>query len=103
MTTSTWAVIAVLAVGTVLIKAAGPLMLGRRELPEPVVGVVALLVPALLAALIVGQTVGSHDTVTVDARVVGVGAAAIALALRLSLFWVLLAAAVSTAVVRLAW
>jgi branched-subunit amino acid transport protein len=101
--TSTWTVIAVLAVGTLLIKAAGPLMLGRRELPEPVVGVVALLVPALLAALIVEQTVGSHGTLTVDARAAGIVAAVIALALRMSLAWVLLAAATSTALVRFAF
>lgn len=100
--TSTWAVIAILAVGTILIKAAGPLMLGRRELPAPVVGVVALLVPALLAALIVEQTAGSHGTLTVDARVAGLVAAVVALALRLSLVWVLLAAAASTALVRFA-
>ncbi len=50
------AVIAGCAVVTATIKAAGPVALGGRELPGWFTGVVVLLAPALLAALVVTQT-----------------------------------------------
>lgn len=101
--TSVWLVIALLAVGTFLIKATGPATLGEAEMPKPLAGTVALLVPALLTALILEQSLGSPDGVTLDARVVGVVGAVVALALRLPLVWVLVVAAGSTALARLAF
>ncbi len=51
-----WVTIGVLAVGTALIRASGPVILGGRELPQRVMDVIALLAPALLAALVVVET-----------------------------------------------
>jgi uncharacterized membrane protein len=45
--------ILVVTVGTCLLKAAGPLALGHRELPDTARRVVGLMAPALLAGLIV--------------------------------------------------
>ena len=94
--------IAVLAVGiaTVALKGAGTLVLAGRPLPRRAAIVMPLLAPCLLAALVVGQTVGDGRTVVVDARLAGVGAAAIALALRAPLLVVLGAAAGVAAGVR---
>ena len=52
---------ALLAVGTVVIKAAGPVLLGGRDLPPRLSGVVARLAPALLAALVVVETFGARQ------------------------------------------
>ena len=70
-----------LAVTTALIRASGPVVLGGRDLPRPFQGVISLVAPALLAALIVVETVGAPEggSLDVDARVLGVGAAAVAL------------------------
>ncbi|MGQ0608933.1 MAG: AzlD domain-containing protein, partial [Chloroflexota bacterium] len=47
-----WVIVLAVGTGTIAIKAAGPVLLGGRPLPERVQGVVALLAPALLAALV---------------------------------------------------
>ena len=57
--TTVWIGIAAVAVVSMAIKAAGPAILGRRELPRRAVGVIALLAAALLAGLVVVDTV--HD------------------------------------------
>ena len=79
--TDVWITIAVLTVVTALIRASGPVVLGGRDLPPAFQGVISLVAPALLAALIVVETVGAPEggSLDVDARVLGVGACAIAL------------------------
>jgi branched-subunit amino acid transport protein len=102
MTTTVWLAIILLTVGTVAIKAAGPLALGGRELPESMSGVVARLAPSLLAALVVVDTFGRPDrTIAVDESAVGLLAAAGALALRLPMVAVVAIAALVTAALRL--
>jgi branched-subunit amino acid transport protein len=93
----------VLAVGavTVVIKAAGPVVLGGRPLPRRVAGIVALLAPALLAALVATTTLGTGQQLTLDARVIGLVAAALALWLRAPVLIVVLVAAAAAAVARL--
>jgi branched-subunit amino acid transport protein len=74
--TSAWIVIAGLTVSTIAIKATGPLLLGGRDLPGWALGVMALLAPALLAALTAVEALGAEDgTLSVDARTAGVAAA----------------------------
>lgn len=91
----------VLAVGTYLMKAVGPVFTGDRELP-PVVGQLTQLLPAaMLAALVATQTVVAGSSLTVDARLVGVGAAGIAVWLRAPFGVVVLVGAAVTALVRL--
>lgn len=77
-----WLAVACVGVATIAIKGAGPLLLGGRELPTRVAEVVSLLAPALLSALVATLTFGSGHALVIDARSVGVLAAAGALALR---------------------
>jgi branched-subunit amino acid transport protein AzlD len=95
-----WITIALLTVGTVAIKAAGPIALGGRDLPPRLAGVVARLAPSLLAALVVVDTFGGDRTLVVDETAVGLVAAAGALLARLPIFVVVLIAAASTAAAR---
>lgn len=82
--------------------AAGPVLLGGRPLPVRVKSVVALLAPALLAALVATATLGDGQSLVVDARIIGMGAAVAALALRAPTLEVVVAAALAGALARLA-
>jgi branched-subunit amino acid transport protein len=96
-----WVVIAVVGAVTMAFKASGPVLLGRRQLPPRVGGVVDVLAPAMLAALVVTQTVGGDRELVVDERLLGVAAGAIAVALRAPLLVVMTVAAAVAALVRL--
>jgi branched-subunit amino acid transport protein len=99
--TEAWVTIGVLAAGTIAIKAVGPVTLGGRDLPPRLAGVVALLAPSLLAALVVVDTFGGEDqALTIDARVGGLLAAAAALAAKLPVVVVVVVAAAVTAGLR---
>jgi Branched-chain amino acid transport protein (AzlD) len=99
--TDVWITIGVLAVGTVLIKAAGPLAVGGRALSAPATRVISLLAPAVLAALVVVGTFSGPDSdLTLDARALGLGVAAVAITLRAPLLLVVVAAAASAAAAR---
>ena len=93
--TAAWITIALLTVGTVAIKATGPVALGGRDLPPRLSGVVARLAPALLSALIVVETFGRDHALGIDESAVGLLAAAGALALRLPMITVVAIAAVT--------
>jgi hypothetical protein len=99
--TNNWLVIVLVGVGTVAIKAAGPVLLGGRPLPARLTGVVELLAPAVLAALVAVQTFGDGRALVVDARLLGVAAAAIAIWRKAPLLVVVVVAAATTAVARL--
>jgi branched-subunit amino acid transport protein len=96
-----WLVVAVVGAATIVFKASGPLLLGRRRLPEVLAEPVALLAPVLLAALVVTQTVGGDNELVLDARLAGVGAGAVAIATRAPLPAVVVVAAAATALTRL--
>ena len=91
-----WTTIAGLTVVTAAIKAAGPLALGGRDLPEWAMSIIALL-----AALVMVETFSHDRTLVLDARAGGVAAAAAALALRASLPVTVTVAAVVAAGLRL--
>ncbi len=97
-----WAIVAAIGIGTFAIKAAGPVLLGSRPLAPRVKSVVALLAPALLAALVATATLGEGQSLVVDARIIGVGAAVAALAVRAPMLAVVLVAAAAAALARLA-
>jgi len=99
--TDVWVTVAVLTVATALIRASGPVLLGGRE-PSGVFGsLVPLLAPALLAALVVTETVGDAGGLAVDERLAGVAAAAGVIALRRdALLPAIAVAAVVTAILR---
>lgn len=96
-----WVVVLVTGLGTIALKGIGPLLLGGRELPLAVQGVVALLAPALLAALIVVQAFADGRALVVDARAAGLVAAAVAIVLRAPVLVVVAVAALTAALVRL--
>jgi branched-subunit amino acid transport protein len=95
-----WLLVAIVGAGTVGLKGIGPLLLGGRKLPDRVTGVVALLAPTLLAALIVTQTFASGSSLVIDARVVGVGSAVVAIVLRAPILVVIVVAAAAAAIFR---
>lgn len=96
-----WITIGALAVATAVIKASGPVALGGRELPPHVMSVIALLAAALLSALVVVETFGDPDqSLELDARVIGVGAAAVVLSLRGGMLSAVTAAAAAAALAR---
>ena len=94
-----WVAIVAVTLASAAIKAAGPVLVGGRELPPRVNAVIPLLAPALLAALVVTETFGDDGHLVLDERALGVGVAAVALALRAP---VLLAVALATLVTALA-
>jgi branched-subunit amino acid transport protein len=95
-----WLVVALSGAATVVLKATGPVLLGGRELPPKVVGVVGLLAPAVLAALVVTQVFADDRDLVVDSRLVGLGAGAVAVLARAPLIVVVVVAAAGTAIVR---
>lgn len=95
-----WISIVVVALANAAIKATGPVLVGGRELPEWAGSIIALLAPALLAALVVTQTFGEDGHPVLDARAVGVAVAAVAVALRAPVLVALALAVVATAMVR---
>jgi uncharacterized membrane protein len=95
-----WLVVATVGVGTILIKAAGPVLLGGRPLPARVHGVVALLAPALLAALVATAGLSQGQQLVLDARVIGLAAAGIALVFRAPVLLVVVVAAAASAITR---
>ena len=95
-----WIVVAAVGVITVLCKAAGPVLLGGRRLTGRTLGMVELIGPVLLVALVVTQTVGGERSIVLDARLAGVGAAVVALRFRAPLIAAMVVAAVVTAFVR---
>lgn len=68
----------VLAGGTYAMKTVGPVVAAGRELHPALARAADLLPAALLAALVATQTVGGGAGLQLDARVLGVGAAAVA-------------------------
>jgi uncharacterized membrane protein len=98
--TTLWLTIAAVACVSAAIKALGPVVVGGRQLSPSVLAVIALLAPALLAALVVTQTFAKDTRVVLDARALGVAAAAAALALRAPMLVAITLAAAATALAR---
>jgi uncharacterized membrane protein len=97
---SVWVTVAVVGAGTIALKAVGPVLLGGRPLPPRIAGVVELLAPALLSALVVTQAVGGDRELVFDARLLGLAAAAVALRLRVPLLLLVVIAAGVAALAR---
>ena len=96
-----WLAVVGLGLATIAIKALGPVLLGGRALPRPLVVAVPYLAPALLAALIVTQTMTAGQQLVLDARAAGLAVALVAVVLRAPLLVVVGSAAGATALVRL--
>lgn len=98
-----WAAVALLAVTTFALRAFGPFSVGGLAFGPRTMRVLSLLPAALLAALVVTETVISDGDLDVDARLAGVGFAGILLWREVSVVWVVIAAAAVTALLRLAF
>lgn len=99
--TLAWATILGLTAATLIVKAAAPVLFGGRELPRRVLAVVALFASALLAALVVTETLTTGQAVRPDARLVGVAAAGVVLwGRRGAMLPAVVVAAAATALVR---
>ncbi|MFI8855546.1 AzlD domain-containing protein [Streptomyces prasinus] len=95
-----WIAIGVTALGCYAVKLAG-LLVPAGALERPLVRRLAALLPvALLAALTAQQTFADGRTLVLDARAVGLAAAAVALVLRAPFLVVVGAAVAVTAGVR---
>jgi branched-subunit amino acid transport protein len=95
-----WIVVIALTVTTVLIRASGPLLLGGRRLPRSLARVVVLLAPALLAALVITETLSDSSGLVLDERAAGVAAAGLSLLWRDSLLLAMAVAVGVTAIAR---
>jgi len=99
MTTSV-SLITGLAIVTAAIKAAGPIVLGGRELPPRLLGVISLLAPALLAALVVTATLADGKELAVGEHTIGVAAGGVVAWRTGSIIWCVVVAATVTAGLR---
>jgi uncharacterized membrane protein len=98
--TTLWVTIVAVAMANAAIKAAGPVLIGGRELPPRALAVIALLAPALLSALVVTETFGEGQHLVLDERAVGVAVAGVALALRAPVLLAIALAALTAALFR---
>lgn len=98
-----WWAIAVLAAGTYVMKAAGPLFLGGRTLPPTVQRLSTLLAATLLAALVAISTFTEGNSLNLDGPLIaGVASGAVAVRLRAPFAVVVVVAAAVAALLRLA-
>ena len=98
-----WIAVVVACIASFLIKLAGYLVPDRLMTGERTSRVTTLLPVALLAALVVVQTVvGPGGSLVIDARLVAVGVAVVLLLLRANFLVVVLAAAAVAAGLRAA-
>lgn len=98
--TTLWLTILAVALANAAIKASGPVLAGGEDLPPWMTSVVALLAPALLAALVVTETFGDEGTLVLDEKALGVGVAAVALMLRAPVLLAVFLAALTAALAR---
>ena len=97
---SAWATVLVVGVATILIKGAGPVLASGRSVAQRGAGVIELLAPALLAALIATNAFAENEALVNDERGAGLAAAGVAVALKAPLLAVIVAAAVTAALLR---
>lgn len=97
---TTWQIVILASIAVLALKLVGYLVPARLfEKPTPA-RVANLLTVALLAALIVVQTLGSGRGIALDARVPAVAVAAGLFALRVPFILVVIAAAATAALIR---
>jgi branched-subunit amino acid transport protein len=95
-----WLTVLAVGVGTVLLKAVGPVGVAGRRLPGVADRLLELVAPAILAALVVVETFASGRHLVADARLAGVGAGVLCVLARAPFWVVVLCGALATAAVR---
>ncbi|MDX6524089.1 MAG: hypothetical protein QOI17_1602 [Gaiellales bacterium] len=96
-----WAAILALGGGAYVLKALGPVVIGRRQLPAGALEVLELLSIPLLAALVAVQTLNGGQRLVLDARAAALAVAAVLVWRRAPFLVVVLAAAATAALLRL--
>lgn len=97
----TWPAVIALALGTYALRAAGPLLLAGRHIPDRLREAMTLVAVSLLAALIAISTVVTDEQLDLDPRIVGVAVGGVAAVLRAPFVVVVVLAAAVTAILRL--
>ena len=100
MTDLSWELVLLLGIGSFARKVIGLVVIGARTLPARIERCLVLIPAALISALVVKDTLSVGHDLVLDARAVGVGAAAIAAWRKLPLVAVILIGAAVTAAVR---
>jgi branched-subunit amino acid transport protein len=95
-----WTVLLGLGAVSYALKAVGPVLAGGRQLGPQLRGTLDLVAVPLLAALIFVQTLGDGHRLVIDARVPALAVAAILVCRRAPFLAVVLAAAVTAALLR---
>jgi branched-subunit amino acid transport protein len=95
-----WTVVLGASGGTLLLKGLAPALLGGRALPGRLTAAMALLAPAVLAALIVTNTFATGRDLVLDPRAAGLGVALVAVLLRAPVLVVIVLAAGTAALLR---
>ena len=98
-----WASVLAIGAGTFALKAVGPVGVAGKTLPPRATQLLAMVGPALLAALVVVETFADGRALVLDARLAGLAAGALAVVLRAPIWVAVVAGAVATALVRLAF
>ena len=96
----TWALVGLCAVVTAAIKAVGPIALGGRDLPRWANGVIGLMAPALLAALLCVSALADGKDVGVGADTAGVAGGCVVLLRGANVIVAVVLAAAVTALIR---
>ena len=100
MSSELWLVVAGCAVVTALIKGFGPVALGGRDLPAWTAGVIGLMAPALLAALVAVSALTEGHRLAVGPQTAGVALAGLAFARGATIITGVVIAVVVTAALR---
>jgi branched-subunit amino acid transport protein len=98
--TAVWAAVAIVGAATIGIKSLGVMVLRGRELPVRVGGMIELLAPVMLAALVVSNTFGGNHKLVLGPSAAGLAAATVPIALRAPLLLTIFVAAATAALVR---
>jgi len=95
-----WLAIVLVALVSIGFKAVGPVLLGDREMPPRLAGVIALLAPALLAGLVLTEVTGPAWAGIDWTLCAGLAAIAVTYALRAPALAAILCGVVVTAALR---
>ena len=87
-------------IGTIVLKAVGPVAVSGKKLPPRVGDLLDVVAPAILAALVVTETFAGGRSLVLDARLAGVAAGLVAIALRAPIWAVVVVGAAATALAR---
>jgi branched-subunit amino acid transport protein len=98
----TWPAILALAAASYALKAVGAVLVGDREIRAPVRALLDLAPVPLLAALILTQTLSTAGAYAIDARLPALGVAGLLVWRRAPFLVVVLAAALTAALLRAA-